>query len=573
MKELCTFFIGQAGVQAASAVWEMLCLEHGVCRDGTIQYEPTLQEHRELNTVFEQLTPHEKYVPRAILADLEPSVIDEVRDGAYKGLFNPETLLAGMEDAAGNFARGYYTLGGKVVGALINSMRRMIEKCDNFEGTMTFSALGGGTGSGLLSMFQERACLEFAGRRMLQFSIVPSDQMAIGPVEVYNCMHHLYHSSDFCDLNIFLDNSALFNICTKELAVVRPTYTTVNRVIGPLVAGLTASVRFKCNINGTISEFLTNLIPFPAIHYPMITFVPFCTDMEAERSRYTTPILTRMVFKPDYRTVTAMLDEGVTLATCLTYRGHHSVFEILQTLEGMREERANIVDWCPTAFKVAYTPQPPVLIPGMGPEKITRSLVMITNSTAISEVFSRAEIAFLNLFSKRAFLHWYVGEGMEMEEFTDALEKVRNTAADIIALETESLNAMQAARKDDDDEEGEEGEEGQDEEEECEGHEGGDVGYTPTARRAAARTNTTASIVTPRRLNMRGTRNTATTAPPLYQLMNYPECPVEQETTLQSRPRMRKNKNKISLGEQIGAGSLAPQDCPCHSEGQQCTNC
>ncbi|VDK20856.1 unnamed protein product [Taenia asiatica] len=531
MKELCTFFVGQAGVQAASAVWEMLCLEHGVCRDGTIQYDPTLQEHRELNTIFEQLTPHEKYVPRAVLADLEPSVIDEVRDGAYKNLFNPETLLAGMEDAAGNFARGYYTLGGKVVGALINSIRRLIEKCDNFEGTMTFSALGGGTGSGLLSMFQERACLEFAGRKMVQFSIVPSDQMAIGPVEVYNCMHHLYHSSDFCDLNIFLDNSALFNICTKELAVVRPTYTTVNRIIGPLVAGLTASVRFKCCINGTISEFLTNLIPFPAIHYPMITFVPFCTNMEAERSRYTTPILTRMVFKPDYRTVTAMLDEGVTLATCLTYRGHHSVFEILRTLEGMREERANIVDWCPTAFKVAYTPQPPVLIPGMGPEKIIRSL--------------------------------YVGEGMEMDEFTDALEKVRSTAADIMALETESLNALQAAKKGDEEEE--EGEDGEEEEDECEGHEEGDVGYTATTRRAGGRTNTTTA---PRRLNTRGTGNTASTALPLYQLMNYPECPAEQETTPQSRPRIRKNKNRISLREQMEAAGLAPQDCPCHSEGQ-----
>ena len=86
MKELCTFFVGQAGVQAASAVWEMLCLEHGVCRDGNIKYEPTLQEHRELNTVFEQLIPHDKYVPRAVLADLEPSVIGKLNLNRYVGL-------------------------------------------------------------------------------------------------------------------------------------------------------------------------------------------------------------------------------------------------------------------------------------------------------------------------------------------------------------------------------------------------------------------------------------------------------------------------------------------------------
>lgn len=75
MKELCSLFVGQAGIQIANAVWEMLCLEHGVNRDGTIPYDPTAFERNELNTVFQQLLPHDRYVPRAVLADLEPSVI------------------------------------------------------------------------------------------------------------------------------------------------------------------------------------------------------------------------------------------------------------------------------------------------------------------------------------------------------------------------------------------------------------------------------------------------------------------------------------------------------------------
>lgn len=313
-----------------------------------------------------------------------------------------------MEDAAGNFARGYYTLGGKVVGALTGAMRRLVEKCDNFQGIMTFSALGGGTGSGLLAMFQERATLDFAGRHTMQFSIVPSDQLAIGPVEVYNCVHHLYHSTDFCDLNIMLDNSALYQICTNELSVIRPTYTTVNRIIGPLVAGVTSTMRFKCYLNASIDEYLTNLVPFPEIHYPMVSLVPFCTNMEAERSRYTTQILTHTVFKPDYRTISALIDDGVTLSTCMTYRGQHNISEVARTIDEMREERLNLVDWCPTAFKVAYTPQPPVTVPGMGPDKITKSLLMITNNTVISDVFNKITITFNNLFSKRAFLHWLV---------------------------------------------------------------------------------------------------------------------------------------------------------------------
>jgi tubulin alpha len=48
-------------------------------------------------------------VPRAIFVDLEPTVIDEVRTGAYRQLFHPEQLISGKEDAANNFARGHYT--------------------------------------------------------------------------------------------------------------------------------------------------------------------------------------------------------------------------------------------------------------------------------------------------------------------------------------------------------------------------------------------------------------------------------------------------------------------------------
>jgi len=39
-------------------------------------------------------------VPRALYLDLEPSVIDEVRSGDYRGLYHPEQLISGKEDAA-----------------------------------------------------------------------------------------------------------------------------------------------------------------------------------------------------------------------------------------------------------------------------------------------------------------------------------------------------------------------------------------------------------------------------------------------------------------------------------------
>ena len=44
----------------------------------------------------------------------------------------------------------------------------------------------------------------------------------------------------------------------------------------------------------------------------------------------------------------------------------------------------------------------------------------IGNSTAIQEIFKRIAEQFTAMFRRKAFLHWYTGEGMDEMEFTEA---------------------------------------------------------------------------------------------------------------------------------------------------------
>ena len=75
------------------------------------------------------------------------------------------------------------------------------------------------------------------------------------------------------------------------------------------------------------------------------------------------------------------------------------------------------VDWCPTGFKVTVNYQPPTVAPGGDLAKEQRAVCMPSNTTAIAEAWARLDYKFDLMDSTRAFVHWYVGDGMEEGEF------------------------------------------------------------------------------------------------------------------------------------------------------------
>merc|ERR1712153_63333 len=341
------------------------------------------------------------------------------------GLFHPEQLISGKEDAANNFARGHYTIGKEIVDLVLDRIRKLADNCTGLQGFMAFNACGGGTGSGLACLLLERLSVDYGKKSKLSFTVWACPQVATAVVEPYNtvlCVHSLLEHTD---VTIMGDNEALYDICRRNLDIERPTYTNLNRLVSQIISSITASLRFDGQINVDMTAFQTNLVPYPRISFPLCSYAPIIAAEKAYHEQLSVSEITSAVFEPATMMVKCDPRHGKYMACVLMYRGDVVPKDVNSSIASVKSKRTiQFVDWCPTAFKVSINNQPPTVVPGGDLAKVQRALLMISNTTAIGELSGRLD----HKYSKRAFVHWYVGEGMEEGEFSEARE-------DLAALE------------------------------------------------------------------------------------------------------------------------------------------
>ncbi|KAK1379394.1 Tubulin beta chain [Heracleum sosnowskyi] len=105
MSEILHFQVGQCDNQIGSKFWEGVCDEHGI--DPTGKYVGNSDLQLENVIVYYNKASCGRFGPRAVLMDLEPDTMDNVRTGPYGQIFHPDNFLFGQSGTGNNWAKGH----------------------------------------------------------------------------------------------------------------------------------------------------------------------------------------------------------------------------------------------------------------------------------------------------------------------------------------------------------------------------------------------------------------------------------------------------------------------------------
>ena len=154
------------------------------------------------------------------------------------------------------------------------------------------------------------------------------------------------------------------------------------------------------------------MVPFPRLHFFMPGFAPLTSRGSQQYRALTVPELTQQMF--DAKNMMAACDprHGRYLTVAAMFRGRMSMKEVDEQMLNVQNKNSSyFVEWIPNNVKTAVCDIPP--------RGLKMSATFVGNSTAIQELFKRISEQFTAMFRRKAFLHWYTGEGMDEMEFTE----------------------------------------------------------------------------------------------------------------------------------------------------------
>lgn len=427
-REIITLQIGQCGNQIGMEFWKQLCAEHGISPEGMLEDYAT--DGTDRKDVFFYQADDEHYIPRAVLLDLEPRVIDTIMTSPYANLYNPENIYTSKHGggAGNNWASGFCQA-ERLHEDIFDIIDREVDGSDSLEGFVVAHSIAGGTGSGMGSYMLEKINDRYPKKLIQTYSVFPQQEdVSDVVVQPYNSILTMKRLTQNADCVVVLDNTALNRIAADRLHIPNPTLSQVNQLVSTIMATSTTTLRYPGYMNNDLIGLIASLIPTPRLHFLMTGYTPLTTVEKTQSVRKTTVLdVMRRLLQPKNMMVATLRDrqhQNCYISILNIIQGEVDPTQVHKSLQRIRERKlAEFIPWGPASIQVALSRKSPYV---QTSHRV--SGLMLANHTSIATVFQKSCKMFDTLRKREAFLEQYRKEDMfkeNLNELDDAREVVQ----------------------------------------------------------------------------------------------------------------------------------------------------
>jgi len=456
--EIVTICVGQCGNQVGSQYWNYLMKEHGInpltrrltSEANALDASEVLSiDRKDINFYRDDLG---NFVPRAILIDLEPRVINHVQS-KYNHVFNPENIYIDSSGggAGNNWATGH-AKADKIGEDLHNILAREAEACDSLEAFQLIHSISGGTGSGVGSWLLEFISDNYPKVLSSTYSIIPNlsaDQAADITVGPYNAILSLKRLAEETDMCTVIDNVALNRIATEKMSLDSSGVEDMNHIIAQAAAGFTNGVRFPGHSHCDLSSLITQLVPMPRQQFVFSSISPIAkhspdVTTDGRVVRRTTP----------FDVMRKLQDPSHCLASINYDRIEHKFISCLKLIKGAitpgevwdasvkineailapfstaarrggHKSKLSFVPWVPNSVKIYHVNKSHYI-----DQQHKVQGIMVGNNTAMSKNIDQIISSFERLIHRQAFIEPYRKVLGSLDEFYEACAVVEAVSID-----------------------------------------------------------------------------------------------------------------------------------------------
>mmetsp|Transcript_51033 Transcript_51033/g.114880 ORF Transcript_51033/g.114880 Transcript_51033/m.114880 type:complete len:511 (+) Transcript_51033:132-1664(+) len=435
-REVIHIQVGKSGNAIGHEFWRDICEEHRIdfkseSERGTFSCDnDKYKEHLEVFFNEARNKQTSRWVPRALLVDLNMQDLAQISQSQLGDLYRPENVIGNDEGSGNCYAKAFHTEGPDLADKVLDTVRREVEKCHKLQGVQFCHGISGGTGAGLTGLIQ-RTLYDYLGQGskciMQNFCLAPAPGMSDVVIEPYNAalaMQDLLEQSH----QVFLfDNSALSDICRRTLDKEVPKMSEINNIVALCMSCTTSCLRFSGPLNSDLRKMQTNLVPFRNAHFLISGFAPLTAPTGQKYRKMSVQDMAQQMISKD--NVTVKCDplnpgdkrEGIEtarfLAAWASWRGKdfrtREVEHVTHSLQkkGSRFDK-HFPDWISgcIASNICDVPH----------TELGDCVCLTSNNTAVHEVFDRIMHAWDSLHKPKAYLHVFEQDGISVENMMES---------------------------------------------------------------------------------------------------------------------------------------------------------